>query len=313
MQNPYDLRDRGLPSIKALIAFEATVRLGSMTAAARELDSTQPAISQRIRQLEDTLGALLFDRTGGRVATTEAGRRLYEDVSNALQALESAVRQYKTSGIPDKRKVTIAAHFGFAHVWLLPRMTALETAFPHLHFEITPVDLDDAPEMAQADLAIRFGRVKPDEKNERLLMNEFVFPICSPSFASKYLISEVVTETQLSTVPLLHLDRADPRWLDWEQWSRLAHLPMPVQKPRIRYNNYPLLLNAVKEGFGLALGWSVLVEQAIKDGTMVAIGPSVERKGYGYICRSRFLDNAVIAPVAEWLAATMNDGRPSNV
>jgi DNA-binding transcriptional LysR family regulator len=88
---------------------------------------------------------------------------------------------------------------------------------------------------------------------------------------------------------------------------------MPVQKPRIRYNNYPLLLNAVKEGFGLALGWSVLVEQAIKDGTMVAIGPSVERKGYGYICRSRFLDNAVIAPVAEWLAATMNDGRPSNV
>jgi hypothetical protein len=82
-------------------------------------------------------------------------------------------------------------------------MTALETAFPHLHFEITPVDLDDAPEMAQADLAIRFGRVKPDEKNEWLLMNEFVFPICSPSFASKYLISEVVTETQLSTVSLL--------------------------------------------------------------------------------------------------------------
>jgi DNA-binding transcriptional LysR family regulator len=139
------------------------------------------------------------------------------------------------------------------------------------------------------------------------------FRFAARLFASKYLISEVVTERQLSTVPLLHLDRADARLLDGEQWSRLAHLSMPVQKPLIRYNNYPLILNAVKEGFGLALGWSVLVEQAIKGGAMVAVGPSVERKGYGYICHSRFLDNAMIAPVAEWLAATMNNRRPSNV
>src|SRR5260370_7010094 len=123
-----------------------------MTAAARELDSTQPAISQRIRQLEDALGTLLFDRTGGRVATTETGRRLYEDVSNALKALESAVRQYKTSGIPDKRKVTIAPHFGFAHAWLLPRMAYLEEAFPHLHFYTSPLLPSDPPEIALTHL-----------------------------------------------------------------------------------------------------------------------------------------------------------------
>jgi len=81
---------------------------------------------------------------------------------------------------------------------------------------------------------------------------------------------------------------------------------IPVQPPRIRYRNYPLLLNAVKDGFGVGLGWSLLVEQSIRDGTMIAVGPRVERKGYGYICRSRFLDNAVIAPVAERLAAKMN-------
>jgi DNA-binding transcriptional LysR family regulator len=307
MQNSYEVRDRGLPSIKALIAFEATVRLGSMTAAARELDSTQPAISQRIRQLEESLGILLFDRSGGRVATTEIGRRLYEDVSNALTALESAVRYYKSSDIPNKRKVTIAAHFGFAHVWLLPRLADLEARFSHLQFEILPVDADDAPEMTQADLAIRFGRVDPDEPTEQLLTNEVVYLVCSPAFAVKHGIGKNITESQLSAVPLLHLDRADPRWLDWELWSRLARFELPSQKPRIRYNNYPLLLNAVRDGFGLALGWSLLVEDGVRNGSIVAVGPRVERKGYGYICTSRFLDNAVIAPIARWLAERMNE------
>lgn len=306
MQNSYEASDRGLPSIKALIAFEATVRLGSMTAAARELDSTQPAISQRIRQLEEALGIALFDRSGGRITTTEMGRRLHEDVSNALTALESAVRYYQSSSVPKKRRLTIAAHFGFAHVWLLPRIGELEARFPHLHVEILPVDADDAPEMAQADLAIRFGRVNPDEPTERLLMNEVVYLVCSPAVARQYRIGDAITEAQLAEVPLLHLDRADPRWLDWEQWCRLARMNIPIQQPRIRYRNYPLLLNAVKDGFGVALGWSLLVEHSVRDGTMVAIGPRVERKGYGYICRSRFIDNAVIAPVAEWLAEKMN-------
>jgi DNA-binding transcriptional LysR family regulator len=60
---------RAVPAMKALLAFEAVVRLGSMTAAAKEIGTTQPAISQQIRSLEESVGgrcliglATSFDR-----------------------------------------------------------------------------------------------------------------------------------------------------------------------------------------------------------------------------------------------------------
>ena len=59
-----------------LAAFAAVAEQGGFSAAADELHLTQPAVSKRVRQLEDTLGVALFDRVGRRVALTEAGRAL---------------------------------------------------------------------------------------------------------------------------------------------------------------------------------------------------------------------------------------------
>lgn len=68
------LSDNALPSMKALAAFEATVRLGSMSAAAKELCISQPLVSQRIRALEEELGIVLVDRTSKPVCPTPLGQ-----------------------------------------------------------------------------------------------------------------------------------------------------------------------------------------------------------------------------------------------
>ena len=74
-------------------AFLAVARAGSLTAAAEELHITQPAASKTIRELEDVLGAPLFDRTGRRLRPNEAGRafatyagRAWSDLARAQQA-----------------------------------------------------------------------------------------------------------------------------------------------------------------------------------------------------------------------------------
>lgn len=59
-----------------LVTF-STAELGSFTGAAKALGLTQAAASQRIQVLERALNESLFDRRGGRVALTEAGRKLY--------------------------------------------------------------------------------------------------------------------------------------------------------------------------------------------------------------------------------------------
>ena len=63
--------------------FLAVCRTGSLTAAARELHITQPAVSQHIKQLEAHYGHALFFKTGRGVEPTEAGRALYQALDTA--------------------------------------------------------------------------------------------------------------------------------------------------------------------------------------------------------------------------------------
>ena len=110
------------PPLKCLTAFDATVRLESMTAAARELATSQPAISQRIRQLEDALGLPLFDRTQRRPRLTADGRSYHEEIAGALRRIHGATRRLQARASARNRELSIAVHFGFAHLWLLPRL-----------------------------------------------------------------------------------------------------------------------------------------------------------------------------------------------
>lgn len=292
--------DRLLPSLKAIAAFEAAARLGSMTAAARELNSTQPAVSQRIRALEEILGVPLFDRTTRRLRTTRNGQEYYDDVSIALRRIVGASRRIQSRAHARHRDLMLAVHFGFAHRWLLPRMGRLESAFPGTQFEVFPVDRDDAPEVTSADLTIRFGRFDQQEDNEWPLFNEKVFPVCSPQCAARYELEELVDADAIERVPLLHMDDRNTRWLDWSRWCELAGIEVPSRSSRFHYNNYPLVLNAAVEGSGLALGWSGLVDSMIEEGTLVRLGPVIERPERGYILGARNPNSAIVAAVVDW-------------
>jgi DNA-binding transcriptional LysR family regulator len=78
-----------------LETFAKAAELTSFTAAARALRITQAAVSQRIGALEKSLGARLFQRQGGRVLLTEAGRRLY-DYAERILALHREARREVT-------------------------------------------------------------------------------------------------------------------------------------------------------------------------------------------------------------------------
>jgi DNA-binding transcriptional LysR family regulator len=291
--------------MKALLAFEAAFRLGSMTAAAQEQDTTQPVISQRIRVLEESIGRVLFDRTGNRLAPTEQGRFLYGELSGALASINAAVAKLRDEAQAVEPSLSLAANFGFAHAWLLPRLSRLQRAFPRYRFEVTPVDSDSALEMAEADIAIRFGHLSSCRANEVQLAPEVVFPICSPAFAQHHGLVGRVDDGVLAQVPLLHMDQNNPRWLDWPRWCTLAGLAPVADAARFKFNNYPLLLGAVLQGEGMALGWSELVQQPIAEGRLLALQPKVIRGDHGYLLASKHRNSSLVQPVVEWLQAEL--------
>ncbi|MFN8993933.1 MAG: LysR family transcriptional regulator, partial [Pseudomonadota bacterium] len=83
------------PSLNALRAFEATTRLGSMSAAAEELFVTHGAVSRHIRSLEEQLGLVLLERGGGATRPTPEGLRLAEGLATAFRLIQASVEQLR--------------------------------------------------------------------------------------------------------------------------------------------------------------------------------------------------------------------------
>lgn len=81
------VRTEQLPHLET---FVCAAERGSFTAAARELGVSQAAVSQRVHSLEALLGAPLFRRAGGRVALTDAGRKLHEYAARILDLTAEA-------------------------------------------------------------------------------------------------------------------------------------------------------------------------------------------------------------------------------
>jgi len=77
---------RLLPSTSMLMALDAAARAGSFTAAARELNLTQGAISRQVSALEEQLGVVLFERAGKTVLLTEVGKIYAGEIGVALQS-----------------------------------------------------------------------------------------------------------------------------------------------------------------------------------------------------------------------------------
>eukprot|EP01136_Pigoraptor_vietnamica_P022059 Opistho-1_new@72791 len=74
---------------------EAVARLGSMAAAAREVGMVPSALTYRIRQIEDALDVLLFDRSARRAVLTPAGAELLRSGQYLLNELDAVAQRVK--------------------------------------------------------------------------------------------------------------------------------------------------------------------------------------------------------------------------
>jgi putative choline sulfate-utilization transcription factor len=269
--------------MQTLSAFESAARLASFTAAARELGSTQPAVSQRIVQLEEDLGAPLFERGHRGVTLTPEGALLYEAVRSGLDTIREAtadIRARRATGA-----LTILTDAGFATYWLMPRLARLKASMPGVNVKIVTSQLGYDPHRDHADIAIAFGDGHWPPCTSTRLFAEAVTPVCSPAFRDLH--ASVSVAADLAALPLLHVQPTDPeRWLAWNTWFAAQGLQAPEDSQGMMFNSYSLVVQAALMGQGVALGWTPLTDELIASGLLVRLldTPVTTERGYYLVC-----------------------------
>ena len=125
-----------MPPLNWLRSFEACARLGSFTAAAAELNITQPAVSHQIRLLEAHLKLALFHRVGRTKQLTDEGRNYLYFVHEAFEIVRAVSRKIVD---PDRAmSLTSRANMALAHFWPMPRLDSLYWQHPWLRLNILP-------------------------------------------------------------------------------------------------------------------------------------------------------------------------------
>ena len=269
-----------LPTTTALVAFDCAVRHGSFARAAKELGTSQPAVSRHIASLEQQLGIRLFERSRTGVKLTEEGRRFYEQAGTGLGMIKTATSEAIQPSTPEQ--VMIACSGPASHYLLMPRYKTLreqlgkETQVGIAKFDNYSPSLPVDP---VADVVLDWETFIRSE-DRTVLFREAVRPVCSPEYVAGH--SETLSGPVSGWSDLMFLEPGLPSdgWASWEDWFQAAG--RPERQPQFtRFDDYIYSLEAAVAGQGIALGWKNFVDRHLETGALVALGDGyVERDNH---------------------------------
>ncbi|MCU4492238.1 LysR family transcriptional regulator [Acinetobacter guillouiae] len=259
------MKIRPLPPMNSLIVFEAAARHLSFTKAADELNVTQGAISRQIRQLEEYLGKELFIRANRNISLTPTGLQYYQTIYSALLNVAQATAEIKKW--QGEHQITVATTNAMAALWLLPKVATFQQNNEGVDLRIlTTENILDLQKM-DFDLALFYCRKPPAGMKVTTLFPEEVFPVCSPNYLAQF--KENSTLEEIFGKALLYLDDSQKDWITWTEWFQAVNYPVVKPKNRVNINNYPMLLQAAINGQGVALAWGSLIDDYLKNGSLV--------------------------------------------
>ena len=294
-----------LPPLDNLIAFEAAARLLSFTKAAHELNVTQAAVSQQIRNLERGLGIKLFERAHRAVRLTGAGREYQHTVSASLRHLASATGDIRLS--QSQPRLTIACDQAIAALFLMPRLPAFKTLYRDVSLRLIVSDNTADCLSDETQVAVIHGEGDWPGYSSQIFFKEDVFPVCSPAYLKQ--TGPIANTNELAQRDLLNLDDQQWDWMNWRVWFNSKGIDLPFERRSLEVNNYPLLIEAAKAGHGIALGWRRLVDDALEQGSLVRpIDETVETDfAYYLVWPDRYGRTPEVEGFCSWMSSQLGN------
>lgn len=289
-----------LPSpLRAVQAFGAVARAGSVVGAAQELAVSASALSHLIRQLERRVGVPLFVRAGRGLKLTPDGEQLAGAVVPALASIADALRGFTRRGI----ELRISTLSTFAVRWLIPRLNRFQSKHPDIELFLSTstraVDLDTET----FDCAIRFGSGDWNKVAGDALYREELVPACNPQWLKE---AGVRGLKDLKRVKLLH---ARARRQDWHRWLAAQGMAGIDTNVGPVFETRDLAIQAAIARMGVAIVDPRFIEAEIAAGQLVL--PFEQRlplsTGYWLVWRPGRESGRPLAAFRQWLRDELSE------
>jgi DNA-binding transcriptional LysR family regulator len=249
---------------KSIETFLWVVTLGSFRGAGQRLNTTQPAISQRIAQLEREMGVKLLNRDHRVASPTPSGRQLMVYAEKLI-----SLRSEMMAEVGDRSAMRGVLRLGVAetivHTWLSRLIKKVNTAHPNLSLEI---EIDITPNLSarllgqEIELAFLLGPLSASSVRNRVLCDYPIGFLASPSLG---LGTGPLKVQDLARFPIITFPR---KTQPYEIVRSLFNRP---DLPPIRLHASASLATVIHmaiEGLGIAVIPTSIVENELADGRL---------------------------------------------
>ncbi|ADZ93127.1 LysR substrate-binding domain-containing protein [Marinomonas mediterranea] len=294
------LTESDMPPLQMLVVFESSARHLSFTAAARELGTTQPAISQQVKALEGYLKTPLFKRVYRGVELTDAGHILLKTTQASFGEIRKTVTYIRKKN--KTPRINVATDFAFSAYWLLPRLPDFRKRHPDIDIRLHTAQSNVDIGLSDADLAIVFSNGVHSGFYTDKLFEEDVYPICSPRLLEE--VGPITDLDQITGVPLLKLNAGDEeKWMTWETLFQQHNTSWSPSHSVMEFDNYTLLVQAAIAGQGFALGWGSLIDDMIDKNMLVGLQAFRSQSHYGYftVVPQPLVEDPIVKTFKDWI------------
>lgn len=265
---------RGFPPLSQLRAFAAFAEAPTLEQAGARIGVTHAAISQQIRALEAHLGLALVDRGGRKLALTSEGQELATALAAGFGQMAATIA--RLTGADSRAALRITTTPTFAAGWLMPNLPDFRARHPGIDLAIDPAS-ENRDIGREADIGLRYGNGHWPGLEARLILRSSIVVVAAPSLvppdapagldhlAGLSWLQELGTSEVTAFLEARGLARRDGA----------AILSMPGN----------LMLDAARDGQGVAVIARAFVERDIAAGRLRLLHEDDEREGYFLVHR----------------------------
>lgn len=259
-------------NLHQLRVFHRLSTAGSVSAAARELRVSQPAVSKQLAELEGALGVRLFDRLPRGVRLTEAGLALAEHAARVFAAERDAEEEMRLFRVGSGRRLRVGASTTIGSYLVPTLFGTLRKLEPNAELAL---DIDntanvlDLVRSGRVDIGLTEGLPAGDEFESSAFSEDELVPITAPG--DPLLTAPRVTLADVLTRPLLLRERGSGSREVLE--SALRELGHAIQ-PALELGSTEALKNAAMSRLGVAFVSSLTVDLELSTGRLARLSPS---------------------------------------